>query len=341
MRQMSIITALGLAFLIGATETLAGGIKISGPVIELSPSTYDFGTLAQESLQRLQVTIRNSGTDELCILKVDSDCGCAVAELPDSSIAPGDTLVMRVTFTTRHYSGRIAKHVFLKTNDPGAPQARLTLKAFVRSRVLMRPAALDFGDLPRGQTASQVVTITAAAEDTLLVREIVIPNETFENHLERHVERDSTVYHLRISVRADAPVGPFSARAVIETNQRSAKHLSLSLKGQIHGFFKAEPTLLALGQLRQGMVRQRSLRLIAQRPGTHHVLGAVCSSERLNVHVTPIEEGRIYEITVTVPVEVPRGKILAKLRIETDDPDQPELLIPVRGSVRRARAEGS
>jgi hypothetical protein len=318
----------------------ATGVRIAGPAIELIPPSIDFGTLPQHEVRRVHVTIRNSGSEMLYIRDVDSDCGCTVAQLADSLIAPGDTLGMEVTLSTRHFSGNIAKHVFLKTNDPGAPTARFRLKAFVRAMVLVRPSEVDFGDIPRGATPSQLIRITAAGEDSLQLGEIIIPPETFETQLRRGVASDSTLYELLIKVRPDAPLGVIAATARVATNVKNARQVVVTLKGQIHGFFKAEPERLILGQVRQGRSRQRSLRLIAQRPGKHQVLRASCTGESLNVQVKPIEEGRIYEITVTVPPSAPPGRIHGVLRIETDDPDQPELRIVAQGNVRRARAEG-
>jgi hypothetical protein len=325
--------------LTGPGVCAAGGVKITGPVIELVPPTYDFGLLPQETVRKAEITIRNSGTEELQIYEVSSDCGCTVAQLPDSSLAPGDSTRMRVVLSTRHYTGSLTKHVFLKTNDPGAPKARLNLKAFIRALVSVRPSSLDFGSLARGETPTRTLTLTAAGDDSLRIGEIHLPLETFNVRREQKTVGDSTVYRLHVQVRPDAPLGPFSATASIQTNLKGLRDLKVNVSGLIHGFFKVEPPRLPLGQIRQGAVRQRWVQLEAQREGLHRVLSASCSNQHLGVQIQPIEEGRIYRIVVTVGADAPAERIRGTLLVHTDDPDQPEIRIPVQGNVR-AREEG-
>lgn len=340
LRRLRYVAPLALLLVTCAARASAGGIKITGPVIEITPPVFDFGTLPQESLRKVTTWIRNDGTEPLRIHGITSDCGCTVAQLSDSTLAPGDSTKLRITFSTRHFSGAITKHIRLLTNDPAAPKAPIKLKAVVRAIVSLQPPSVDFGSVPRGESPARTITIKAAASDSLRIQDVLVPEETFETRIHNAGSGDSTAYSLEIMIRPDAPVGPFSSTARIQTNIRNARTLSLNLKGQIHGFFKAQPCRLLLGQVRQGRVRQRSIQLVAQHPGAHRVIGASCSGENLQVHVTPIEEGRIYEITVTVPPTMHPGRVHAMLNIQTDDPDQPEIRIPVQGNVRRARSEG-
>jgi len=82
-----------LAFfaLSSAGAALADGIKISGPLLEVNPHTHDFGQLTQDTERRINVVLRNAGTEALLIENVDSDCGCTTAMLPDTLLAPGDS----------------------------------------------------------------------------------------------------------------------------------------------------------------------------------------------------------------------------------------------------------
>jgi hypothetical protein len=333
------LTIAGLGLAVSISQALAGGVRVAGPVIVTEPATVDFGTVTQETIHRTAVTVRNVGSEPLAISRIDSDCGCAVAQLPDSLLAPGDSTVLRITLSTRHFSGHVAKHIMLHTNDPGAPQARITLKAFVRVRIRFEPSAVDFGAVARGQTPAETVLIKSAVSESLKIVEIVVPEETFTSSLEQTTERDSLIYRLRLQLRPDAPVGPFKEKALIRTSHKLARELPLQLEGQIYSFFQIEPREVSLGQVREGKSRRRTLRISGQGNGNHHLLSATSSDERLLVEIRTIEEGHTYEIAVTVPAEMPHGRIKATLRVETDDPAQPEIRIPVRGNVRQARSK--
>ncbi|MBD3235419.1 MAG: DUF1573 domain-containing protein [Candidatus Eisenbacteria bacterium] len=314
-----------------------GGVQVAGPVVVLDPPVIDFGTVKQEATHRAEVQIANRGTERLEIRGIESDCGCTVAQLPDSTLEPGETVALGVTLSTRHFSGQIAKHILLATNDPGAPKAKITLKAFVREMVRVRPTAIDFGAHDRGETDTATVTIHSLRSDSLRVLEVVVPEERVRADVERRSAGDSLVHRVTFHLRPDAPVGAFRETAVVRTSHRLAKSLKIEVAGQILSFFRTDPPEISLGQVREGQTRSRSLLLRGAGEGNHRVTGARCSEPALQIDVAPVEPGRVYEVVVRIPPEMPAGRIDATLRVTTDDPAQPEILVPVRGSVRRAR----
>jgi hypothetical protein len=324
-----------LAALVVPPAIEAGGIKVTGPAIEVSPPRFEFGDLPQEHIEHLTCSVHNAGSDLLLIRQISSDCGCTVAQIPDSSLAPGEKVDLSISFSTRHFSGPVRKTVTLVTNDPGSPKTLIVITAFVRAIVAVTPDELDFGRVPRGTSPAQTVTLRAAAVDTFKVLEVNVPEQTFSTELAREATADSTFYHLKITIRPDAPVGTFASTARVRTNIRSVAQLSIAMRGQIHGFFLADPGRLPLGQILEGQERTRTFQVVAQREGHHRVLGVRSSDERIQVALKPIEEGRRYEVAVTLPASAPPGKINAMLLVETDDPDQPEIRVEAFGTVRR------
>jgi len=329
------LIGLLIAAALAASPAWAGGIKVSGPAIEVSPPRFEFGDLPQEHIEHVTCKVRNAGSELLQIQQVTSDCGCAVAQIADSSLAPGEEVSLSITFSTRHFSGDVRKTVTLVTNDPGSPRTRIVLSAFVRAIVAVTPDAIDFGRVVRGDTPSQTVTLRAAAADTFKVLDVAVPDHIYTTTLERDGTTDSTFYHLTVTVRPDAPLGTFSSTARVRTNIRSVASLPISLDAQIHGFFLADPGRLPLGQVLEGSERTRTFQVSAQRAGHHRVLAVRTSDPRLQVALRPIEEGRCYEVSVTIPAGAPPGRIDAALLVETDDPDQPEIRVRAFGNVRR------
>jgi hypothetical protein len=330
------VAALAVSVL--ASAVWAGGIKVSGPAIEVHPPRFELGDLPQERIEHLTCSVRNAGSDVLLIKQISSDCGCTVAQIPDSSLAPGEAVDLAITFSTRHFSGDVVKTVTLETNDPGSPRTQIVLKAFVRAIVAVTPDELEFGRVTRGTSPSKTITLRAAAADTLKVLEVTVPEQMFTTELTREETPDSIRCYLKVTLRPDAPVGTFNSTARVRTNIRSMVQIPIILKGQIHGFFMAEPGRLSLGQILEGQERTRTIQVTAQREGHHRVLAVRSSDPQLQVALKPIEEGRHYEITVTLPGTAAPGRFDATLLIETDDPDQPEIRVAVVGKVRAKRS---
>ncbi len=326
--------ATALLLMAAATPAWSGGIKVTGPAIELSPPRFDFGELPQERIEKVTCTVRNAGSDVLLIRDITSTCGCTVASIPDSSLAPGESVPLAITFSTRHFSGEVTKLVTLVTNDPGSPKAVITLNAFVRAIVAVDPDELDFGMVARGATPSQTITLRSAAADAVELVEFVVPEQTFKTEVSKETTPDSTFTRVKVSIRPDAPVGTFASTARLRTSVKGLPPISISLTGQIHGFFVADPGRLPLGQVRQGQERTGTIQLIAQREGHHRVLGVRSSDPRLECTIKPIEEGRRYEIGVKLPSTAAPGRMDATVLVETDDPDQPEVSVSVRAYIR-------
>jgi len=331
--QILTLLVMGVALSVAG----AGGVRVAGPAIVLEPAEVDFGIVLQETTHRTEVLVRNQGTELLEIRGIDSDCGCTVAQLADSTLEPGEAVPLAVTLSTRHFAGNIAKHILLETNDPGAPKAKVTLTAFVREMVRVTPTALDFGVRARGETAAETVVIRSLSSDTLQVLDIVVPEETLTAQTSSSAEGDSLIHRVTFTLRRDAPVGAFRETAVVRTSHRLAKSLKIEVAGQIVSFFRTDPPEISLGQVRQGQTRSRSLMLRGEGAAGHRVTGASSSAPGLTVTIETIEEQRVYEIIVGIPADMPDGRIDATLRVTTDDPAQPEILVPVRGTVRRAR----
>ncbi len=327
-----------LALMATTTQTVtAGGIKISGPQLEVSPLVHDFGELPQETIRRINVVLRNVGTEDLEINNVESDCGCTVAMLPDTLLAPGDSTYLHVTFSTKHYSNAIAKHVTIQSNDPGAPQTMLTLRAYVRTIVSVVPNTLDYKSVTHGDQPTLSTRLAALQSDTLKILDVVYPTEAFELEQTSSVDGDSLRFHFDFTLKPDAPLGAMNSQASIHTNLEAVKQIPIRLRGLIHGFFATEPHRLSLGQLREGIGRMRKIALKASRPGKQYVTSVAITNNALIVELITIEEGRSYEVSVTAPPSLSAGRYRCRVKINTDDPAQPEISVPVSVKVQKAR----
>jgi hypothetical protein len=101
------------------------------PRIGVEPARVDFGrVLADRTLSR-QVFLRNFGSADLVIEGISTTCGCTVALLESKVIKPGGRSAMRISFDTRSLSGKVARSVLIRSNDPIHAVLEMTLEATV------------------------------------------------------------------------------------------------------------------------------------------------------------------------------------------------------------------
>ncbi len=99
--------------------------------IEFKYLLYNYGTINQGSSGSCVFPFKNTGTKPLVINKVNTSCGCTVAEYPKKPIMPGKQGVIKVNYNTS-IVGSFRKVVIVST-DYGK-KIVLTIKGTVKGK---------------------------------------------------------------------------------------------------------------------------------------------------------------------------------------------------------------
>ncbi|MCB9246376.1 MAG: DUF1573 domain-containing protein [Flavobacteriales bacterium] len=102
------------------------------PLIELSTQVIEMGSMVQGQKMRKKFLITNKGKRDLQILKVSSDCACALLEFSDAPILRGESREVTVQFDALFKSGEQRKFIYLYTNDPRQPKIQIEVRASVQ-----------------------------------------------------------------------------------------------------------------------------------------------------------------------------------------------------------------
>jgi uncharacterized cupredoxin-like copper-binding protein len=103
------------------------------PRLTLSQSSYDFGTISEGELVKTDFTFTNTGKSPLNIRKTKANCGCTVSKPDKTTLAPGESSKITVTFNSQGRRGRQHKMVTIFSNDPKAPTQRISIKGRVNA----------------------------------------------------------------------------------------------------------------------------------------------------------------------------------------------------------------
>jgi len=113
------------------------------PRIKIENPSHNFGDIEASTRNTHEFKFTNVGTGVLKIKKIQSSCGCMVPELQKEEYAPGESGVVKVTFSAPARKGVSNKNLYILSNDKTNPRARLTLKARVAPKVDYRPKRLN------------------------------------------------------------------------------------------------------------------------------------------------------------------------------------------------------
>jgi hypothetical protein len=115
---------------LGFAAISAAATVSAGPVVKVLNPVFNFGKTLQHVTVSHDFWIKSIGDQPLVITRVVPGCGCTQAPLRDSVLAPGDSTVLTVIFSTRSYAGNIIKRPYLITNV-SEERVSLTIEAEV------------------------------------------------------------------------------------------------------------------------------------------------------------------------------------------------------------------
>jgi rhodanese-related sulfurtransferase len=118
----------------------------AAPQVYVTEIRYNFGLAIEGNDVTHTFLFRNVGDQPLSVLDVITECGCTAADSPTTTIEPGATGELAVTFHTAGYGGStVLRYIWIQTDDPALPTATFELVGSVMSReaVLLDPSELE------------------------------------------------------------------------------------------------------------------------------------------------------------------------------------------------------
>jgi len=199
--------------------------------------------------------------------------------------------------------------------------------------VAVQGQVFDFGTVDRGTQVEHTFTLRNAGGEMLLVdhvksscgctvgvvsgREVAPGEDTF------------VAVHLDTARLA----GRTTKVVTVYTNDPANPAVGLTLTGQVLSDLVATPTPLYLGKVRRGEGIRREITVVSGRPGgTYAVVDVEHSNPELHASLEPLDGGG-QRVVVELDRDVPLGRFSDQLKLRTTSPTEPEMTIPVFGSV--------
>ncbi|MCA9726319.1 MAG: DUF1573 domain-containing protein [Candidatus Eisenbacteria bacterium] len=328
----------GLALSLGVTVAHAADPLFSGPLIHFDERQVDFGDLPQASQAEHRFSFSNDGTEPLRIEKIETSCGCTAAAPTDSIILPGNAASIDVTFSTRDFQGDVSKVVVIFTNDPGEPRVDLMLRANIVPLIRVESDWVDFGPVRRSEGKVVGVLVTADEGTDFRVSSV----EGGENWVDWKIvpasAPDQIAYRVEATLKPGAPLGPFTDRIILHVHHPNRQIQSLGLRGNVYSYFRyAEPNM-EFNTVKVGKTIRRTLAIESDGNQPYRITDVRVDQDFFIPELKPTANG--YELLVTLRSDAAkfdgdRYPFREYARLETTDPNQKEIVIPMRGVIRR------
>lgn len=327
------------------------------PDIAFETPAHDFGVTYDESKLEHTFEFRNTGNAALTVGRVTTSCGCTGATVGKSTIMPGETGQLHVTFKPKPVAGQQTKQVTVFSNDPDSPQTVLSISARMIQAVEMQNL-LRLGTVMRGDENHVVRLDLYARDKNFKLKSIKFDKDQFITYREVEgakppkIDPETPGYKLiEFVIDKAAPTGTFSRQMDVVLDaapepgsaQREQRY-NVRLFGQIQGDLVLNPTFMRVPPTTTGGEWQAST-ILYLRSGrdfevsSAELIGPVPAVRDIDISYEKFTyQGKpAYKVTVSGTAGPKATAYRGDIRVKTNLKDEPEMKLVFNGQVRNPR----
>ena len=111
------------------------------PRIFCEEPTFDFGSRDASEVVDHTFVLKNTGTADLEIKRVQPACGCTTAELEKKVVPPGESSRISAKLSLAGRGGELQKPILIESNDTTNPALQLVMKGVVGADFEITPSS--------------------------------------------------------------------------------------------------------------------------------------------------------------------------------------------------------
>ncbi len=326
----------GFALLVAKNVDSLPKAKAGGPDLRADAYTYNFGFIEQGEHAERVFTLENKGTEDLVISGVETSCSCTQSSLPAGTrIPPGGKTCLTVGFDSIGREGGQSQIVYVHSNDPVSPTVQLRIGGIVKPPYLSvsaRSLCLGVARKHAGTTAE--FFIADPGDNSLLVSKVASDSQFLKITL-THDDTQGLVYHVRAELQPGAPLGQSKSNITIYSNHPQEPVVEIPVTAEVVGDIEVFPRQFFLGVVERGQNASKKITLSTTSDKPLSIKGIDNACEYVIVTASPKVNGKEYTITATLKGTAPVGLTKQVVVIHTNDPDQPEISVPLYALIEK------
>jgi len=306
------------------------------PRVVFDSTSNDFGPVEQGRTLSHRFTLRNAGGSALRVDGVKSACDCRAEVNPTGLIAPGQIGSVLASCDTARMFGTGGRSVTVYTNDPVQPTTELSLSANVTADVAADPPEVYVGHAQRGQQLDVPLRIVTARESTSVGLRLAKPDGAVL-HVSMPGPADQSGRPVRLAIRPNAPLGRFTETVTLDTSSARQPTVSVTVIGFVDGDLAPWPRAVRFGVVARNESAARDVIVRNHGDVPARIVGASLRPEVARAAIETVEDGREYRVRLNLSDSLAPGRVNAQLTIQTNRPDQAEIVLPVSATIREKR----
>jgi hypothetical protein len=326
----------GFALLVAKDATVFPKSEPNGPDLRFDSYRGDFGRVDEGDSLPYSFKCRNVGNADLVVSKVDTSCGdCLVPVNGPQTIPAGGEGEIKIIVMTAGQRRGVAKTLYVNSDDPITPVVLLAVTGYVSSaQLIFSPESVNFGKPRRSETVSREVLIPRFEEDKIEVASVSSNTPYVTAKLSGCKYKGLPGCVVTATLKPGAPIGELKGTITILSNHPKQPKAEVPVTANIRGDVDLDRDSLFFGLVKNSAERSKTaitIFTVGKAPLKIEKIDSPLTC--ISVEVTPKTEGKEYTLTATLKETAPLGLIKGEVVIHTNNPDQPEIKVPVYGYV--------
>jgi len=226
--------------------------------------------------------------------------------------------------------------VTVYSNDPAQLTTTLTLAGEIDADVAADPPDLYVGRARRGEQLDAPLRITTGRSRSVGLR-IPKPDGAVLHASMPAPTPGETGRSVSLTIRPNAPIGPFTEPVVVDTTSTKSPRVTVRVTGIVDGDLAAVPRELRFGAVTRGDSTSREVIVRNRGDVPARVIGAAFSEPVARAQIETVQDGREYRVLVSLYSTLLPGRVQTQLKIQTNRPEQAEIVLPVTATVREKK----
>ena len=313
-------------------ENLKISLKVKGIVKEAvvcQPDRLNFGKIVQGDTQTRQITV-TAGEDEKAKVKsVESLSEYLETDL--SKNPEGEGYIVDVTLSPKAPRGRLTGQLKINTDNEHAKVITVTVNANITGEIVFTPDRVTLIIQKGEEFEGTPLNVHKERKGAFTITKIDCDLEHVTTQIQT-VEQGRR-YKVQLNATDRVDIGRQSGTITLHTDSADDPEVKVPLTLIVRGNLTLVPEQLSYGLVNQGDQRNKTITVSSTKEGLK-IKKASCDLDFFTTEIVPKEEGKSYQISVTIGSNPPVGQFKGKLMIETNDSLQPTMEVPVNGRVR-------
>ncbi len=268
----------------------------------------DFGVVAKGADTRHRIIVTNLYKEAVHISNIRTTCGCTAAKPSTNHLASKETAFIEITMNTNRFSRRKDSNLIVTFDAPLYAEVRIPVTAYIRTDVVLRPGAANFGAVDQGVESNRRIEIEYQGRSNWTIRDVQVKNE----HLTAKIVEKSRYggrvnYELHVSIKPTAPPGYLRDQIILVTDDARNPHVPVLVQAKVESDVTVTPSQISFGRLPSGKIKTVNIVVRGKKPFAIEKVECDSASKAFSVRLSKATK-QVHVLPITFTATDDAGK---------------------------------